>query len=383
MTKTGLEVLELTQALIQKPSVTPFDHGCQELIANYLRPLGFSIEPMIFEDTTNLWARRNDSQNLFCFAGHTAVVPAGDLNQWSSHPFEPEIRDGHLYGRGAADMKGSLAAMLVATKNFVTKHPEHQGSIAFLITSDEEGPFINGTVKVIETLEKRQEKITWALVGEPSSSKKLGDVIKNGRRGSLTGFLTIQGIQGHVAYPHLAKNPIHALSPALDELCQTTWDTGNQFFPPTSFQVVSIESGTGATNVIPSQCQVVFNFRYCTEVTQQILQDRVEEILNKYQLSFEITWSHSGAPFLTEVNALTQSAVEAVYEITQCEPRLETSGGTSDGRFIAPTGAQVIELGPINATIHQVNECVSIQDLEQLTLCYERVLEKLLCPNNT
>ena len=379
MTKSGLEVVELAKAFIEKPSVTPLDVGCQELIANYLKPLGFDTEPMIFGDTTNLWARRNKHADVFCFAGHTDVVPAGNLDQWKSDPFQPEIRDGLLYGRGAADMKGSLAAMLVATKNFVQKHPEHQGSIAFLITSDEEGPFINGTVKVIDALEKRQEKIKWALVGEPSSSETLGDVIKNGRRGSLTGTLTVHGIQGHVAYPHLAKNPIHCLAPALDELCSITWDHGNDFFPPTSFQVVSIEAGTGATNVIPSQCRAIFNFRYCTEVTHEELKQRVEAVFKKYELNFDIQWSHSGSPFLTEHSALTESAIDAVFEVTQNKPKLETSGGTSDGRFIAPTGAQVIELGPRNATIHQVNECVSVDDLEQLTLCYERVLEKLLC----
>tara|TARA_B100001094_G_scaffold326599_2_gene383069 strand:+ start:3801 stop:4952 length:1152 start_codon:yes stop_codon:yes gene_type:complete len=383
MTSIQQEVLDLAQQLISRSSVTPDDKGCQKVIADYLKQLGFHIEPMIFDDTTNLWARRGQEESVFCFAGHTDVVPAGNLSQWHSDPFQPEIRNGHLFGRGAADMKGSLAAMLVATKYFVQNNPQHKGSIAFLITSDEEGPFINGTIRVIETLEQRQEKIKWAVVGEPSSRNQLGDVIKNGRRGSLTGHVTVTGIQGHVAYPHLARNPIHLMTGALAELTAMQWDQGNAYFPPTSFQLINIQSGEQATNVIPSQAHFSFNFRYSTEVTAVELQERVEKLLKRHQVPCDITWSHSGKPFLTESGRLVEQSLEVVYEKTGIKPKLETSGGTSDGRFIAPTGAQVIELGPINATIHQVNECVAVDDLVTLTHCYEGLLEKLLCPTSS
>lgn len=373
------EVVELTKDLISRPSVTPLDEGCQTMMAEYLAPLGFDIEAMVFDDTTNMWARKGTESPLFCFAGHTDVVPAGNLNLWHTPPFEPTEVDGYLYGRGAADMKGSLAAMLVAAKRFVNAHPNHKGSIAFLITSDEEGPFINGTTRVIDTLEARNEKITWALVGEPSSTAKLGDVVKNGRRGSLTGNLVVHGIQGHVAYPHLADNPVHKASAALAELAATTWDQGNQYFPPTSFQIANINAGTGASNVIPGHLDVMFNFRYSTEVTAEQLIERVVTILDQHQLKYDINWIFNGLPFLTDEGDLLAATKDAIQSVTGLATAALTTGGTSDGRFIAPTGAQVIELGPVNATIHKVNECVKMDDLEQLALCYEAMLERLLC----
>lgn len=373
------DVLTLAQDLISRPSVTPLDEGCQTLMGDRLAVAGFDIESMNFEDTTNMWARRGSELPLFCFAGHTDVVPVGDLNRWHTPPFDPVVIDGYLHGRGAADMKGSLAAMLVATERFVAKHPDHKGSIAFLITSDEEGPFINGTTRVIDTLEARNEKITWSLVGEPSSTHKLGDIVKNGRRGSLTGNLTVNGIQGHVAYPHLADNPIHKAAPALDELAKMKWDNGNEFFPPTSFQIANINGGTGASNVIPGALEVMFNFRYSTEVTAEILIQRVLNILDAHGLDYDISWIYNGLPFLTGDGPLLDATREAIKEVTGTDTDPQTSGGTSDGRFIAPTGAQVIELGPVNATIHKVNECVKVDDIERLALCYEVILEKLLC----
>jgi succinyl-diaminopimelate desuccinylase len=372
-------VIDLAKDLLSRASVTPLDEGCQPLMAEHLSKIGFNIESMVFHDTTNLWARRGTEAPVFCFAGHTDVVPTGDLSRWHTPPFDPTIIDGYLHGRGAADMKGSLAAMIIATERFVAKHPDHKGSIAYLITSDEEGPFINGTPKVIETLEARNEKITWALVGEPSSTHKLGDVVKNGRRGSLTGNLTVKGIQGHVAYPHLADNPIHKASPALAELAQMHWDNGNEFFPPTSFQIANINGGTGASNVIPGDLQVMFNFRYSTEVTAEELIQRVLSLLDAHGLDYDINWVFNGLPFLTGDGPLLEATKQSIREITGYDTDPQTSGGTSDGRFIAPTGAQVIELGPVNATIHKINECVSTADLELLTLCYERILEKLLC----
>ncbi|WP_299569340.1 succinyl-diaminopimelate desuccinylase [uncultured Shewanella sp.] len=373
------EVLELTKDLLARPSVTPLDEGCQKLMGDRLAAAGFNIESMVFEDTTNMWARRGTDKPVFCFAGHTDVVPTGDLNKWHTPPFEPTVIDDYIHGRGAADMKGSLAAMVVATERFVAKHPDHKGSIAFLITSDEEGPFINGTTRVIDTLEARNEKITWSLVGEPSSTHKLGDVVKNGRRGSLTGNLTVKGIQGHVAYPHLADNPIHKASPALAELAQMHWDNGNEFFPPTSFQIANINGGTGASNVIPGDLQVMFNFRYSTEVTAEELIKRVLNILDAHGLDYDIDWVFNGLPFLTGDGPLLEATKAAILDVTGYETDPQTSGGTSDGRFIAPTGAQVIELGPVNATIHKINECVKVSDLEILALCYESILEKLLC----
>ncbi|GIU06553.1 succinyl-diaminopimelate desuccinylase [Shewanella sp. c952] len=372
-------VLALAKDLISRPSVTPLDEGCQTLMADRLKDAGFNIEDMVFEDTTNMWARKGTQNPVFCFAGHTDVVPVGDLNRWHTPPFEPVVIDDYLHGRGAADMKGSLAAMVVATERFVNKHPDHKGSIAFLITSDEEGPFINGTTRVIDTLEARNEKITWSLVGEPSSTHKLGDIVKNGRRGSLTGNLTVKGIQGHVAYPHLADNPIHKASPALDELARMKWDNGNEFFPPTSFQIANINGGTGASNVIPGALEVMFNFRYSTEVTAEILIDRVLNILDAHGLDYDINWIFNGLPFLTGDGPLLDATRDAIKKVTGLDTDPQTSGGTSDGRFIAPTGAHVLELGPVNATIHKVNECVKVSDLEQLTLCYEAILENLLC----
>ncbi|MEN8213977.1 MAG: succinyl-diaminopimelate desuccinylase [Pseudomonadota bacterium] len=370
--------LDLAIELIRRPSVTPEDAGCQQLMIERLRALGFSIEPMRFGEVDNFWARRGSEGPLFAFAGHTDVVPAGDPDDWSTPPFEPQIRQGLLYGRGAADMKGSLAAMITACEAFVAAHPDHNGSIAFLITSDEEGPATAGTVKVVEALEARGEKISWCLVGEPSSENRLGDVIKNGRRGSHNARLVIQGKQGHVAYPHLAKNPIHLAAPALTELTAVEWDRGNAYFPPTTFQISNINGGTGATNVIPGSVELLINFRYSTETTQQRIEQQVAEILDRHGLDYDIEWTLSGEPFLTEAGELVDAAQTAVLEIGGYESRLSTSGGTSDGRFIAPTGAQVLELGPLNKTIHQVDECVAVEDLELLSRIYRRILEELL-----
>ena len=371
-------VLSLAKELIARPSVTPADEGCQQLMADFLAPLGFTIEPMVFHDTTNLWARKGTTGPLFCFAGHTDVVPPGPASKWNTPPFEPTIIDGVLYGRGAADMKGSIASMLAAVKRFVSDHPDHNGSIAFLITSDEEGPFINGTPKVIETLEARQEKITWCLVGEPSSTNQVGDVVKNGRRGSLTGDLTVYGVQGHVAYPHLAENPVHLAMPALAELAAKQWDQGNAFFPATSFQIANINAGTGASNVIPGELQVQFNFRYSTELTDTQIKQQVIELLERHGLRYELKWTLSGQPFLTGSGKLVEATQNAIKAVTGRTTELSTSGGTSDGRFIAPTGAQVVELGPINATIHKVNECVNVADLETLSDIYYSMMQQLL-----
>ena len=372
--------LDLAIELISRPSVTPKDEGCQRLLAERLAPLGFKAEHLRFDDVDNLWLRKGTSSPVFCFAGHTDVVPTGPLEAWTSPPFQPEIRDGLLYGRGAADMKGSIAAFTVACENFLQKHPQHQGSIAYLITSDEEGPSINGTVKVVEVLEQRQEKIDWCLVGEPSRSCCVGDVVKNGRRGSLNGILTVIGQQGHVAYPQLADNPIHRAAPALAELVSIEWDKGNEFFPPTSFQISNIKAGTGANNVIPGSMWVEFNFRFSTEQTEAGLRTQVEAIFNQYGFQYDLQWSLSGQPFLTERGALVDAGVQAIQAVNGLNTELSTSGGTSDGRFIAPTGAQVMELGPVNKTIHKVNECVSIEDLDALTVIYEKILERLLLP---
>jgi succinyl-diaminopimelate desuccinylase len=374
--------LELTQDLISRDSVTPDDKGCQQLLADRLSAIGFKIEHLRFGQegdwTDNIWARRGKTGPVFAFAGHTDVVPPGPESNWQSPPFEPTIRDGLLYGRGAADMKGSIAAMVTACERFVAQYPNHDGSLAFLITSDEEGPATGGTVKVIETLEARNEKIDWCLVGEPSSTNKVGDIVKNGRRGSLNGHLTINGKQGHIAYPHLAENPIHLLTPALNELCQIEWDQGNEDFPPTSFQVSNLNSGTGVTNVIPGIADVIFNFRYSTESTHNQLQTQVEAVLDNHNLDYDLSWSLSGKPFRTASGALVDSVRSAIRSVTGYDTELSTSGGTSDGRFIAPTGAQVVELGPINATIHQVDECVSVEGLDTLSIIYENLLENLL-----
>lgn len=372
------DTLVLTQQLIALPSVTPADHGCQRLIAERLAPLGFKAEYLNFEEVENLWLRRGTEGPVFCFAGHTDVVPTGPLTAWDSPPFQPEIRDGLLYGRGAADMKGSIAAFVIAAENFVREHPEHQGSIAMLITSDEEGPSKHGTVKVVETLEARHEKITWCLVGEPSSSQQLGDMIKNGRRGSLNAKLTVHGKQGHVAYPQLADNPIHRVAPALAELAAEVWDHGNEFFPPTSFQISNLNAGTGANNVIPGSLEALINFRFSTELTEEEIKQRTTAILNKYVKNYYLEWSLSGQPFLTAQGKLVAATVKAIQEILNIETELSTSGGTSDGRFIAPTGAEVLELGPCNASIHQINECVNINDLSKLARLYQRILEILL-----
>ena len=372
------DVLELTKALINRRSVTPEDAGCQDFMKAWLAESGFENETMVFEDTTNLWSRRGSDGPVFCFAGHTDVVPSGPEGAWQTPPFVATEKDGNLHGRGAADMKGSLAAMLAATRQFVADYPDHHGSIAYLITSDEEGPFINGTTRVIDTLEARNEKITWCVVGEPSSTDVVGDVVKNGRRGSLTGDLVVKGIQGHVAYPHLARNPVHQAAPALDELAQAHWDNGNDFFPPTSFQISNIHGGTGAGNVIPGELHVCFNFRFSTEVTDKQLIAKVEDILDKHGLQYEIKWTFNGQPFLTDHGELLTATQKAIASEMDFDTVLSTAGGTSDGRFIAPTGAQVVELGPVNATIHKIDEHVRIKDLYHLERIYYRLLENLL-----
>ncbi|EAS63936.1 succinyl-diaminopimelate desuccinylase [Photobacterium angustum] len=371
-------VIALAKDLMSRPSVTPEDAGCQDVMIARLEQLGFIIETMVFEDTTNLWARRGTQAPLFVFAGHTDVVPSGPVEQWHTPPFEPTIIDGYLHGRGAADMKGSLACMVVAIERFIAENPDHKGSIALLITSDEEGPFINGTTRVVDTLEARNEKIDMCIVGEPSSTHHVGDVVKNGRRGSITGDLTVKGIQGHVAYPHLANNPIHKALPALAELAATTWDNGNAYFPPTSFQIPNVAAGTGASNVIPGEFEVQFNFRFSTELTDVEIKRRVHSVLDAHGLDYDLKWTLSGHPFLTDKGTLVEAVVAAIEEVNHQQPELLTTGGTSDGRFIARTGAQVVELGPVNATIHKVNECVKVADLEKLTDMYQKVLEKAL-----
>ncbi|MDX1633425.1 MAG: succinyl-diaminopimelate desuccinylase [Marinobacter sp.] len=369
--------LQLAQDLIRRPSVTPDDAGCQDLMMSRLAPLGFEGESMRFGDVDNLWARKGNEGPVLAFAGHTDVVPTGPEKNWSHPPFEAGIHGGYLFGRGAADMKGSLAAFVTACERFVQRHPHHRGSIALLITSDEEGPAHSGTVKVVETLEARGEKMDWCLIGEPSSTHQVGDVIKNGRRGSLHGYLTVHGIQGHVAYPHLAENPVHRAAPALTALAAEQWDQGNEFFPATTFQVTRVEAGTGS-NVIPGELLVHFNFRYCTENTAESLQTRVREILDGHGLRYDLQWHLSGEPFLTARGALVEAAQDAIRSVTGRDTELSTSGGTSDGRFIAPTGAQVVELGPLNATIHKIDECVKADDLDTLSEIYEQILVKLL-----
>lgn len=374
------DTLELARALIARPSVTPEDAGCQDLMIARLETLGFTIERLPFGEVRNFWARRGEEAPLFVFAGHTDVVPSGPLDRWDSDPFTPEIRGGLLYGRGAADMKGSLAAMVTACERFLAARPDHRGSIGFLITSDEEGPSIDGTRRVVEHLAATGTRIDLCLVGEPTSEQRLGDVAKNGRRGSLGGRLTVRGTQGHIAYPHLADNPIHRFAPALAELCALAWDAGNDHFPPTSFQFSNLAAGTGADNVIPGHVDALFNFRYSTETSAGELKRRVEAVLEKHRLDFSIDWRLSGEPFLTAEGELIDALRAAVREVTGVETRLSTSGGTSDGRFIAPTGAQVVELGPLNATIHKVNECVAIADLDALSSVYEDILHRLLSP---
>ncbi|MBM4206653.1 MAG: succinyl-diaminopimelate desuccinylase [Gammaproteobacteria bacterium] len=372
------KTLTLLQDLIRRPSVTPKDEGCLEVIAARLSPLGFKAERLDFHDTQNIWLRRGEVKPLFVFLGHTDVVPPGPLDKWDSPPFEPTIRDGKLYGRGAADMKGGIAAFVTAVERFINDHPNHQGSIAVMLTSDEEGIATNGVVKVVEVLEGRNEKIDWCLVGEPSSDKQIGDVIRVGRRGSINGKLTIKGIQGHVAYPELAENPIHTFAPALKELTDEIWDRGNSNFPPTSLQVSNINSGTGAENIIPGHLDVQFNLRFCTELDEQTIKRRTHAILDKHGLNYELTWRLSGNPFLTQPGALIDATHAAVKTVTGYEPKDDTGGGTSDGRFIAPTGAQVIELGALNESIHKINEHIGLDELETLSLIYEQVLVNLL-----
>jgi len=370
--------LALTQELIRRPSVTPRDEGCQDIMIKRLEAKGFEVSRLRFGDVDNFWAQRGNAKPLVVFAGHTDVVPPGPLDDWQSNPFEPTVRGGLLYGRGAADMKGSLAAFITAIEDFVARHPDHRGSIGLLITSDEEGPAVDGTVKVMEWLGERGIQIDHCVVGEPSSVQHLGDMIKIGRRGSLNGLLTIHGKQGHVAYPHLATNPIHLAGPLIAELVHTEWDAGNDDFPPTSFQISNVHAGTGAENVIPGSMGIRFNFRFSTAATDAELRKRFEDVLRRHQLFYEISWKLSGQPFLTRGEVLTNAVREAVRKELGCDPECSTSGGTSDGRFIAPTGAQVIELGPRNATIHQVNECVAVADLGRLASVYFRVLEGLL-----
>ena len=374
---TDSPTLALAKDLISRQSVTPEDAGCQDLMIERLKALGFEIEVMVFEDTTNFWARRGTEAPLFAFAGHTDVVPAGPIEQWHTKPFEPTIVDGFLHGRGAADMKGSLASMIVAVEQFIAKHPDHTGSIGFLITSDEEGPFINGTVRVVEALMARGENIDMCIVGEPSSTEYVGDVVKNGRRGSITGDLTVKGTQGHVDYPHLANNPVHSSLLAINELATTEWDKGNDYFPPTSFQIPNVSAGTGASNVIPGEFNVQFNLRFSTELNNDIIVERITNTLDKYDFEYDLKWTFNGDPFLTDAGSLLDAIVDAVGHVNDVKPALLTTGGTSDGRFIARMKGQVVELGPVNATIHKVNECVKVADLEKLTDMYERTLVNL------
>ncbi len=372
------QILSLAQHLIQRPSISPNDEGCQQLIAERLQAVGFQIEWLPFGDTLNLWATHGEGEPCLVFAGHTDVVPVGDENAWTYPPFKAHIMDNILYGRGAADMKGSLAALVVAAENFVKNNPNHAGKIALLITSDEEAAAKDGTVKVVETLMARNEPIHYAVVGEPSSGKVLGDVIKNGRRGSITAELYIEGVQGHVAYPHLAENPVHTSLGFLTELTTYQWDNGNEFFPPTSLQIANIKAGTGSNNVIPGELYVQFNLRYCTEVTDKVIKSKVSEMLQKHSLKHRISWNLSGKPFLAGNGKLVQAAQQAVKNVTKITPRLDTSGGTSDGRFIALMGAEVVEFGPLNATIHKVNECVNVDDLGKCGEVYYQIAEKLL-----
>jgi succinyl-diaminopimelate desuccinylase len=372
------KTLELAKQLIARPSLTPDDAGCQELMIERLKPLGFEIHRLRFGNVDNFWARRGSAKPLVAFAGHTDVVPTGPKEEWTSDPFMPVVRDGLLYGRGAADMKGSLAAFITAIEDFVAQYPDHKGSIGLLITSDEEGPSVDGTVKVVDWLAARGEKIDCCLVGEPSCVKTLGDTLKNGRRGSLNGKLTVHGKQGHIAYPHLVRNPIHLAAPALAELAGIEWDRGNEFFPPTSFQISNIHAGTGAENVVPGHLEIRFNFRYSTAVTDDGLKTRVEEVLKRHGLHYDLVWALSGRPFLTQPGTLVDALRATIRAELGIETTLSTSGGTSDGRFIAPTGAQVVELGPLNATIHQIDECVRVEDLASLSRIYTGVLTHLL-----
>jgi succinyl-diaminopimelate desuccinylase len=372
------QTLELTQALLALPSVTPTDGGCQDLIAGQLARAGFVIEHLPFGEVANLWARRGQGSPVFCFAGHTDVVPAGPREEWHSDPFEAQIRGGLLYGRGAADMKSGLAAMVTAAVEFVQAHPDHKGSIAFLITSDEEGPSIDGTAKVVEVLRARGDLIDWCLVGEPSSEASIGDTIKVGRRGSLSGRLTVHGVQGHVAYPQFAENPVHTLAPALAELAAREWDQGTAHFQPTTFQVSNLSAGTGAPNVIPGELKARFNLRYSPVQSIPGLKATVEEILRRHEVRYSLEWYVSGEPFYTPPGELCRAVGDAVADVTGVQPKLSTGGGTSDGRFIAPLGAQIVELGVVNASIHKVNESVRVTDIDALHRMYVNVLRRLL-----
>ena len=370
--------LDLAAELIRRPSVTPHDHGCLEIIASRLGKLGFDCERLAFPPVDNLWARRGTGGPVLCFAGHTDVVPTGPRGEWRIDPFEPVVADGMLYGRGAADMKSGLAAMVTAAERFLARHPGHAGSLAFLFTSDEEGAAVDGTRRVMEILASRGDTIDWCVVGEPTSHEALGDTIKIGRRGSLSCQLTVHGVQGHIAYPHLADNPVHSFAPALAELVSRHWDEGNDYFQPTSFQVANIAAGTGAPNVIPGELRVRFNLRFSTEQTVESLQRTVLEILDRHRVKYTLEWIIAGLPFLTRPGTLTDAVSAAIGDVTGRRPEFSTTGGTSDGRFIAPTGAQVVELGVTNATIHKVNECARVADIEQLSAVYERVMERLL-----
>lgn len=375
------DTLDLLTDLVSRESVTPKDAGCQDVLVERLDKLGFKEERLNFDDTQNIWLRRGEAKPLLTFLGHTDVVPPGPLERWDSPPFEPTIRDGKLFGRGTADMKGGIACFVTALERFLANHPDHQGSIAVMLTSDEEGIATNGVVKVVEVLEARNEKIDWCLVGEPSSDKKLGDVIRVGRRGSLCAKLTVHGIQGHVAYPEIAENPIHSFAPALKALTEEVWDNGNQFFPPTSLQVSNINSGTGAENIIPGHAEIQFNLRFCTELDEQTIKQRTAAIFDQFDFKYDLQWRLSGNPFLTEGGALIEAAHVAIKKVTGFETIDDTGGGTSDGRFIAPTGAEVIELGPLNETIHKINENVGVEDLEVLSDIYENMLIELLINN--
>ena len=374
----SIDVVELAQQLIARRSVTPDDAGCIDVLIGLLRPLGFECEKISAGGVDNLWARRGTARPLVCFAGHTDVVPTGPVEQWHSDPFTPTIKDGVLFGRGASDMKSSVAAFVAAIDAFVTAHPGHPGSIAVLFTSDEEGPAVDGTVRVVEALRERGEKMDYCIVGEPTAVSRLGDMIKNGRRGSLSGMLTVKGVQGHVAYPHLAKNPVHDVAAAIAELAQTEWDRGNEYFPPTTWQISNITAGTGANNVIPGTAHVRFNFRFSTASTLESLQTRVHGILDKHKVPYDLEWRYDGRPFLTKKGDLVDAIARAIKTVTGIDTELSTTGGTSDGRFIADICPQVVECGPTNATIHKINECIKVEEIEQLPQIYFRTLQNLL-----
>ncbi|KRP08317.1 MAG: succinyl-diaminopimelate desuccinylase [Nitrosomonadales bacterium] len=376
MTKT----LDLAKALIKKASITPNDMGCQELMIGCIKPLGFNVELMNYGNVQNFYARKGNTAPLIVFAGHTDVVPPGPIDQWKFDPFSPSEEEGLLYGRGSADMKSSLAAFIVAIQEFTNEYPNHNGSIGLLITADEEGIATDGTVKVVEALKARNEKIDYCVVGEPTSSMRFGDTVKNGRRGSLSAKLIVKGIQGHIAYPELIRNPIHEVAPVIDALVNTVWDEGNEYFPKTSWQISNINGGTGATNVVPGEVEILFNFRYSTSNTADTLKKRVESILEKHSLDYEISWNHSGNPYLTEKGMLVDKISDAIESVVSIKPSISTTGGTSDGRFISTVCDQVVEFGPINASIHKINEHVNIGDIELLKDIYKKTLKNILCP---